>query len=296
MPNFLIIGAAKSGTTAFYQYLKQHPQIYMSPVKEPHFFAFEGENLNFRGPRVTINQTSITNIEAYRDLFQSVSKEVAVGEASALYLYLPKAHERIKHYVPNAKLIAILRHPVDRAYASFMQLIRDEREPITDFAQALQAEEKRMQENWGFLWRYQDLGFYSIQLKRYFEAFDQRQIKVYLYEDFSTDPVGVLQNIFQFLGVDDKFVPDMSIRPNVSGVPQNRLLHNFLKEPNPLKDLFKPLVPNRLRKRITTNLTIQNLTKPQLSSELRNQLLQLFREDILKLQDLIQRDLSAWLY
>ena len=184
MPNFLIIGAAKSGTSAIYHYLKQHPQIYMSPIKEPYFFAFEGEKLNFQGPGLTINESSIKEIESYRNLFQGVSDEVAIGEASTLYLYIPKAPTLIKQYVPNIKLIAILRNPVDRAYSSFMHLIRDQQEPITDFAQALKAEESRIQNNWGFLWRYQDIGFYSVQLKRYFEKFDRSQIKVYLYDYF----------------------------------------------------------------------------------------------------------------
>ena len=295
MPNFLIIGAAKSGTTALYQYLKQHPQIYMSPVQDPEFFSFEGEQLNFCGPGVTINTSSITNIEAYRRLFQGVSKEIAIGERSALCLYIPKAAERIKHYIPHAKLIAILRNPVDRAYSSFMHLIRDNREPITDFYQAIEAEEDRIRNNWGFLWRYQDLGFYFIQLKRYFDLFDQDQIRIYIYDDFCTRPVEVIQDIFRFLEIDANFIPDTSVKPNVSGVPQNKVLHAFLRQSNPLKTLLKTLLTAKLRKKIANNLMNLNLSKPQLSPEIRNQLVEVFREDIVQLQDLINRDLSAWL-
>ena len=296
MPNFLIIGAAKSGTSAIYHYLKQHPQIYMSPIKEPYFFAFEGEKLNFQGPGLTINESSIKEIESYRNLFQGVSDEVAIGEASTLYLYIPKAPTLIKQYVPNIKLIAILRNPVDRAYSSFMHLIRDQQEPITDFAQALKAEESRIQNNWGFLWRYQDIGFYSVQLKRYFEKFDRSQIKVYLYDDFKNDPVSLLQDICSFLNVDENFMPDMSIKRNVSGVPKSRLLQNFLrKKPSPLKGVLKTFIPYSVGDKIRGYLLSKNLAKTELQPQVRKQLLQVYREDILKTQDLIGRDLSKWL-
>ena len=139
MPNFLVIGAAKAGTTSVYEYLKQHPQIWMSPLKETNFFALEGETLNFRGPgdQDYINRFSITKIEDYLNLFQGVSNQVAIGEVSPLYLYSLKAPERIRHYTPDTKIIIILRNPVDRAYSSFLHLIRDGREQIRNFAQAL---------------------------------------------------------------------------------------------------------------------------------------------------------------
>ena len=105
MPNFLIIGAAKCGTTALYHYLNQHPEVFMSPEKEPRFFALEGETPNFQGPADArgINRCRYTNLDAYRSLFESVSGEKAIGEASTLYLYSSKAPERIAHHVPEAR-------------------------------------------------------------------------------------------------------------------------------------------------------------------------------------------------
>ncbi len=118
MPNFLIVGAMKCGTTALYYYLEQHPQIFMSPVKEPNFFCFEGrEGLD--------SGNSITDIAAYRGLFRGVSSERAIGEASHCYLYEPRAVERIKHYTPDARLIAILRSPIERAYSHFLHAVRN---------------------------------------------------------------------------------------------------------------------------------------------------------------------------
>lgn len=294
MPNFLIIGAAKAGTTSIYHYLKQHPQIYMCPGKEPRFFALEGEKLDFRGPTPGINQTSITTWEPYCQLFQEVTTETAIGEASTIYLSSPKAPDRIKHHLPDVKLIAILRDPSERAFSSYMHLIRDGYETL-GFAEAIEAEAIRIKENWQPLWYYKERGFYYKQLQRYFAIFRPEQIKIYLYEDLAADSTAVIQDIARFLGVDDTFTPDLT-RKNVSGIPKNRLLQNLLTKKNPIKSVFKPLLPKPLRQRVLQSLSKQNLgPKPALSPEMRQQLVAIYREDILKLQELIQRDLSQWL-
>ena len=121
--------------------------------------------------------------------------------------------------------------------------------------------------------------------------FDRQQIAIYLYEDLTKSPIKLLQDIFRFLEVDDSFTPELNIHPNKSGVPRNKLLHQLLMKPNPIKSLFKPLFPASMRQKIQH----QNLAKPQMNSETRAKLSKLFREDILACQDLIQRDLSSWL-
>ena len=295
MPNFLVIGAMKAGTTALYSFLKQHPQVYMSPIKEPNFFAFEGEKVSFRAPQDQngINRTSVTHIDAYRALFRGVTNEKAVGEASHWYLYSPKAPGRIRHHVPKAKLIAVLRDPVERAYSQYLFFVRDGQEPLTDFARALREEDTRIRNNWAF-GHYVSRGFYHAQLRRYFDAFDSSQIKVYLYEDLSADPIGMLRDTFHFLEVEEAFVPEISARPNVSGVPNNKVVHALLTRPRRIKAVLKPHLPSRLL-RFASNLRDRNLSKPQLAPEVRRQMIEMYREDILKLQDLIDRDLSKWL-
>jgi hypothetical protein len=298
MPNFLIIGAAKAGTTSLYNYLKQHPQIYMSPVKEPKFFAFEeGEKPDFQGPGdIKANRFVVTDLESYSNLFEGHTYELAIGEASPAYLYCPKTAERIRKILPNTKLIVILRDPVERSYSSFLHLRRDGIEPLSDFAQALQAEEIRIKNNWGFIWHYMNMSLYYVQLQRYFENFNSNQIKVYLYEEFKNHTIRVLQDIFEFLEVDKQFIVDTSIKANVSGIPRNKLLHKLLNEPNFFKKKFlKPFIPFKMRQYLTYNLIQVNLEKPTLSLELRKDLIQLFQGDILKLQELINRDLSSWL-
>lgn len=297
LPNFLVIGAAKSGTASLYHYLGQHPQVYVSRDKEPNFFALEGEKLNYCSPEADkkINRWSVTHVDAYRELFKEVSTEKAIGEASPLYLYSPKAPDRIQHYVPEARLIAVLRNPVERAYSSFMHLRRNGRETLDDFAQALGAEEDRIQSNWEWIWHYKNMGFYHEQLKRYYETFDQEQIRVYLHEDLKKNPLGVLQDVYEFVGVDSSFVPDMSLKYNVSGVPMSRTLYNFFKEPHPIKDALKPLFPEKFRRSLGMELRARMLAKPPLPTEIRGRLIEEYREDILKLEGLIQRDLSGWL-
>ena len=292
MPNFLIVGAAKAGTTALHTYLQQHPQIYMTPDKETNFFAFWDQELHFQGiGDEAINKFSVTDLGAYQNLFKGVNQETAIGEACPLYLYHPQAPHRIQETLPTVRLIVILRNPVERAYANFLHLVRDDREPNLDFSEALQAETERLEKNWEWFWHYQQLGYYSQQLKRYFKLFKPEQIQIYLYEDLRDNALGLIQNIFKFLEVNPDFIPDMSVRPNKSGMPKNTTLHQLLTKPNPLKTLLKPLFPASLRQKIQH----QNLVTPSLSSELRQSLKKLYHEDILICQDLIQRDLSAWL-
>ena len=292
LPNFLIIGAAKAGTTALHTYLQQHPQIYLTPDKETNFFAFEGINIDFKGiGDEALKKFSITDLATYQKQFISVTNESAIGEACPLYLYHSAAAKKIHHYIPDCRLIIILRNPIDRAYANYLHLIRDEREPLHNFDQALVAESQRIENNWEWFWHYTQVGYYTKQIQRYYNLFDRNQIAIYLYEDFVASPIDLLQNIFRFLKVDDEFVPDLSLRPNKSGMPKNKLLHQLLMKPNPIKTILKPLFPASMRQKIQH----RNLAKPQIGFEAKQKLTQLFREDIVACQDLIQRDLSSWL-
>lgn len=297
MPNFLIIGAAKSGTGALHYYLKQHPQIYMSPVREPHFFALEGEPLNFQGPGddETINQLAITAIADYLELYQDVSDEVAIGESSVSSLYKPEAAQRIHRHIPSVKLIVILRNPVERAYSSYLYMVARGREPCATFLEALQEEERRIKDNWQHIWHYQKMGFYYEQLKRYLDRFDAEQLKVYLYDDFVSNSQNVLKDVFRFLDVDDAFQPDTSLKPNVSGVPSHKALYALLMQPGPIRRLLKGLLPRKLRQDMANGFRKRTLHKSPLPPELRRQLTHIYRKDILCLQELIQRDLSGWL-
>lgn len=298
LPNFLVIGAGKSGTTSLYYYLKQHPQIFTSPRKEPRFFAYEGENLSFQD-QSSSKVSCVTDLNSYHSLFKGVSKEIAIGEASTWYLSSPKAPQRIHHHIPNVKLIVILRDPVKRAYSHYLHLVRDKIEPITDFSQAMSAEENRMKNNWSPHWHYKNQGLYYSHLRRYFDIFDREQIRVYLYNDFIDNPLGLLQDIFNFLGVDETFVPNMSAKYNVSGVPKNDRLHKILTRilwSNKQQTKFDRIMRVDFMQKMQAKILRMNLTqKPDLSPKVREKFIEDYREEILSLQNLIKKDLSHWL-
>jgi hypothetical protein len=293
IPNFFIVGAQKAGTTSLHYYLKQHPQIYMSPRKEPHFF--EGMHWDFYRPGRIM--PPVTDLADYQALFEGVTDEKAIGEASASYLYSPKAPTLIKRSIPDARLIAILRNPADRAYSNFLHCVRGGRESIVDFAEALRIEEERIKRNWGPLWHYKQKGFYYAQVKRYLDTFGRDLFKVWLYEDLRTQPLDVLRDVLEFLEVDDTFVPNMSIEHNTSALPRNKTFYRAAKKLAGRNSVLKLAIlerclPARPRRYVKRRIFVQ---PPPFPAEIREQLLDTYTEDILKLQELIGRDLSPWL-
>lgn len=301
MPNFLIIGAGKAGTTSIYHYLRQHPDIYMSPLKETNYFAYEATS--WSGPNQPVRSENgisfpISSIESYRELFRGVANEQAIGEASPLYMSLPGVAGRIKQHLPDAKLIAILRDPVERAYSSYLMHVRDGREKRT-FLQAISEEEGGLCNN-GLVFgqrHYVRIGFYYQSLRPYFNLFDQNQIAVFLFEDLKNDALGLLRNMFYFLGIAGEYVPDVTIRYNVSGLPKNKLWQPLLGK-SPITKAIRHILPTRLAQPVMAFQDIlrdRQFVKPPLSPEIRSRMIAGYREDILQLQALIQRDLSAWL-
>jgi hypothetical protein len=299
MPNFFVIGAQKAGTTSLYYYLRQHPQVYMSPIKEPFFFDHK---INARGEVVREQfggpgppHVKFANLGEYRTLFRGVSGEKAIGEASVLYIYAPGTAERIKRYVPEAKVIALLRNPADRAYSAFLHAVRIGREPLTDFSQALREEEDRIRDKWHYAFHYRNRGLYHAQLERYYEVFGREKVGVWLYEDLSVDPIGVVQSALRFLGVDDTFTPDVSTKHNPARVPKSRaarLTIRFMNTTLPFVGKVFPPASEKVHQLVTSRLLVEAAT---IDPETRGELVDGYREDVLKLQELIGRDLSAWL-
>ena len=299
MPNFLIIGAAKSGTSSLHFYLRQHPEIFMTPDKQTYFFAYEGEDPELPGPGddYEVRSHLVTSLEDYQAQFAGVTTETAIGEACSVYLCDRKAAASIKKHVPDAKLIVILRDPAERAYSSFMHLRREAYEPVADFREALALEEERIRSNWRHLWHYRSRGYYHEQIAHYLTLFDRSQMRIYLFEDLRDDPRALLKDIFGFLGVDDSFVPDTSGRYNASGIPRSRTALRLIMRPNRLKTVVKPLLPKRLRHAVKTFVTTSplSLRKSPLPADARRDLVAGYRDDVLKLQAMLGRDLSAWL-
>ena len=195
MPQFLLIGAARAGTTAIYSYLRQCPEIFMPRVKEPNFFAFEGQTLACRGPGADYINNSITRLADYRDLFATSPPGAVLGEASPLYLFADQAAARIRHHAPDARLVVVLRNPVEQAFSHFMYATKQRIEPLTDFVAALNAEDQRIADGWQPLFGYSRFPRYSEQLARYLALFPREQILIRLYEEFERDPATLMQDI-----------------------------------------------------------------------------------------------------
>ena len=301
MPNFLVIGAAKCGTSALCDYLAQHPDVYICPSKEPNFFVAEGRSeIPFRGPRdrevLTKQEGWVSTLEGYQRLFVGVTTERAIGEGSTWYMYDERAPGRIHGYLPDVKLIALLRNPIDRAYSAFNMMLMDGRETTTSFSRALAAEEGRVRSTWEPLWHYRRMGLYHTQLERYFRLFDARQIHVILYHDFTARPQEVMREVLRFLDVDDDFEPDMSERSNVSMVPRHPSYQRFIVSQNPLKSRVTALLPASLRQLAKEKLVYSTAARPApLARDVRDRLIDEFRPDVLRLQNLLGRDLSNWL-
>lgn len=303
IPNFFIIGAARSGTTSLDRYLSQHPEIYITPRKETHFFAVDHFPPYFMGPGdERLNRRLIRDENQYAQLFASVAGEKAIGESSVFYLCYPGTAERIAQAVPNAKIIAILREPMARAYSAYMHLVRDGRETL-EFAEGLKREEERRKKGFEPIWWYKELGLYYEQVKRYLDVFGTRQVKVLLYDELCANPGLVLHDVFVFLGVKEDVVIDTSVRYNVAGVPRSRrlytLLDNFIEKPSVLAKRMKALIPSHLipsqMREVWANKAMSMLLRPvPMSPQIHAQLKAFFAEDVGKLEDLLHRKLLCW--
>lgn len=302
LPNFMIIGAGKSGTTALYEHLAAHPEVFMSPVKETNFFALEGQQLV--DPKDDPNQMqhypwSITNWEDYCGLYERAGMAKAIGEVSPMYLYSPIAAQKIKERLPNTKIIAILRDPVDRLYSRYMHLVRERREPTDQFSDALNRET--------IWWKRNDLvqeGFYFQHLKNYYDIFDHSQIRVYLYEDLRNNPLEVIKDIYEFIGVAPIYLPDPNAEFNVSGRIKNDFVDSLIGQDSLIKkaiNLVSPALLNLIRsntklRRWVYDLRKSNLEKEPLKPEVRRALIdKVYGGEIIKLQWFLKRDLSKWL-
>jgi len=298
-PNFIIIGAGRAGTTSLYHYLRQIPQIFMSSIKETNFFAFEEgvSDVEAEIRPTTGDLFPIRRLEDYLALFAEAGEAVAVGEASPLYMFAPGTAQRMKDALPEARIIAVLRNPVDRAHSSHLKYVRDGLERRT-LSEAIREERSSVDPRSLFgPYNYLRAGYHARNLAPYCESFPRDRIALMLFEDFARDTEATLRQILDFLEVETAFIPDCSVRHNASGIPRSRTLHRLLDRSRPAKwekdrsatSGKSPLVSLAVKLRNT------NLKKPPLSPSLRDELADLYRDDVTALQSIIGRDLTHWL-
>lgn len=295
-PNFLILGAAKSGTTSLADYLAQHPDIFMPALKEPNYYAFDGTARVPKGPapervlEALLYNWSAVGEEEYAALFRGVTNQRAIGEASVRYLYFGEAVDRISTQIPSVRLVAILREPVGRMFSHYNMNVQKQIEPL-GFMEALEMEPDRIAQDWGWDWHYCSVSSYSTQVKRYFDRFGKDAVAVYLYDDFVKDPLRVISEICGHIGVDPNFKPDMEKRGKVAYRPFSRPLDKALNWPGPVKDTMQRLGLGRPVRAFATRATKLNYVPAKtLDPKLKKALSRRFAAEVRDLSDLLGRE------
>jgi hypothetical protein len=296
-PNFFIVGAPKCGTTALYEYLRPHPNVFMPKVKEPHFFAKDLGTYPF-----------IKTLDAYTALFaDSADRHLRVGEASVYYLRSSTAIRNIHEFNPDAKLIAMFRNPVDMVHSFHSQLLYVSQEDVDDFETAWRLQARRTQgldlpsrSRGAFLLQYAEMGRFGTQAQRLLSIFPPAQVKVILYDDFAVSPRKVYDEVIGFLDIPHDNRTEF---PRINENKRARVawLRNFMIKPPPvLRDTylsFKQAVGAKhldaIKQGLLDRITVKE-RRPPLSPQFRAELVETFREEVALLSRLMNRDLSHW--
>lgn len=311
-PNFLVVGAAKCGTTSLYYYLKNHPDVYMSPIKEPNHFSTDIRPENFsaeykiyeKNKNLDINKyvngdmkaeqwgAYVHNREHYLKLFKFVKNEKCIGEISNSYLYSQRAADNIHKEFPAMKIIMILRQPAERAYSHYLANLRDGRTTLPFKEEVLNDDAKELH-GWSISHLYYELGQYSQQVARYLQLFPSEQIKIYLFEDLKQDNKALVKDLYEYLNLrTDIAIPDDK-KFNEARLPR---FPGFLKMITHLglkRKIFRTL-PKAWQKK-TKAAFFKGGKPPIMSEEDKKWMSSRYHEDILALEKLIKRDLKHWL-
>jgi len=293
LPNFLIVGAARAGTTSLFYYLKQHPEIGLPDLKEPKYFTSHCVRFPHNGPGdQLVDQHAITSLDAYARLFATLGAYKRTGEASPNYLfYYENTPAAIYEVLGDVPIIIILRNPLRRAFSAYSYLVRDSRETLS-FREALAAEEQRLENNWDFIWGYKRGGLYCEQVAAYLDGFSQ--VKIVLQEELRQHPEQVLKELYEFLGVDATFHASTAVLHNPSGRPTNFLVKWILSRNSGVSQHMREILKAHIPRKILERVSSRFLSRLQLSEEDAAHLAAYFRDDVSRLQELISVDLSEW--
>ena len=293
LPNLLIVGAAKCGTTSLHNYLKQHPDIFMSKQKEPHFLI----NSDIGEDRI---HKAITVLEDYEDMFKTNSIYKYKGESSVMYLAFPEfSIKNIKKYLdPDVKIIIMLRNPVERAFAGYLHNLRYNPSENLSFEEAFEKSEARYYKERDITpdTRYLHVGNYYSQVESFMSMFNDN-VLVIMYEDYVNNIDLCLANVFDFLDI-DKISVDTSRRHMVGGwIFKRKFLRNLLIPKNNFKSLIKSFLPNKkirkaIKQKIMNMSTVEN---PSISKDMQKKLTEYYRKDIDNLSKLLNKELNCWI-
>jgi hypothetical protein len=292
-PNFFIVGAPKAGTTSLYYYLKNMPGIYMSPIKEPNFFvrhAVQGGSFDL-----------IQDKAEYLGLFRNSDGCVAIGEASSTYLWDPDSAKLIHEAVPHARIIILLRDPIDRAYSQYLMRMKYHHLK-SSFYHELMRDYNSKEKVWGVSDLYIEFGMYYEQVKRYLDQFGKEQVKIILFEEFIDHPPEKVNEVLSFLGVQHRVTEaDVNKQHNPFLLPRSRLslwvyaFFRWLRSRNIKFYKVLKLLPDSLAESQVEKFLLKKAQKPVPEIQAIKFLQEVYREDIIKLEALVGRSLP-WRY
>ncbi len=299
LPDFFVMGAPKAGTTALHAALAEHPQLYLSPVKEPKYFLGDDRPPpNQGGPGDAHSAREwVWSRPRYEELFAPAPAGVLRGESTPFYLADLASHRRIHDAVPDARLVVVLRDPVDRAYSNWAHLWADGLEPIDDFVAACAEEPRRRQAGWAPFWRYLETGLYGRQLLHLFTLFGRDQVHIIRYLELVESPTETLDGVCRFLGVEEGVVTEVPAR-NVGGyVPPTRyarVLRATFRRGASLGRHFPPQVWRKASLPLQWLIQRTPQHRPELLASERARLVDHFAEDIDIVEEITGWDLRAW--
>jgi hypothetical protein len=299
LPDFLVIGAPKAGSTALHAALAQHPGLYMSAVKEPKFFLSDGPPPARGGPGdAQTYREHVWRRPDYEALFDEAAPGALRGESTPLYLHDPAAHRRIRALIPDAKLIAVLRDPVERAHSNWTHLWSAGLEPIGDFAAACEEEARRIEAGWASFWHYTGLGRYGEQLRHLYRLFPREQVLVLRYLSLVDSPAETLDRICGFLGVEPGVIASLP-RENVTAHPERTLRYRTVARVARIAAGVGEFLPGTAGTLLTSPLEhmLQRSAPPRqpLTQAERDRVLPHFEADIRLLEQITGDDFSFWL-
>lgn len=300
-PDFLVIGAPKAGTTALHAALAQHPDIFVSTPKEPKYWLCDGAPPPaWCGPGDRHSQQEwIWQEDRYHSLFEPARDDQVRGESTPFYLWSRGAHRRIAESLPEVRLLAVVRDPVDRAYSNWMHLWSDGLEPEADFATAFALQDERARAGWAPFWRYRDLGRYGEQLDHLYRYVDPDRVLVLRYRDLVDHPASTVDRVSRFLGIREGMleqIPRDNSRTFVRPGWRPRVFGPVVRGGARLGQFARPELWRRLHPPLISLLSDTNdAHRPHLDAGRRLPLQATFADDIDLLGRLTGQDFGDWI-
>lgn len=282
LPNFILAGFPKCGSTSLYYYLKEHPEIFLPNQKELHFFTYDILQSCKSGPGDSeTKKTHVKNLNEYGKHYSDVKNEMAIGDTSPSYINYPSIIPEIKKTLGNnLKIIIILRDPIKRAYSNYLHLAREHRESL-QFYNALMAEESRKKQNYSDFWYYTFNSSYSQKIKEFKKEFDD--VLVITFEEFISNPRDYIKEVYKFLNVDEHFLPkDLHVQFNEGGVFSSNPITKFIFKPSRFKTFLKKnIVITPKMKQAKLNI-IKRFKKPtpKIEQKAEEYLINFFKEEV----------------